>query len=394
MRDVLERRAGSYSIIVKGGEREAAGSGPPQFEVYFANRRLKGRAMAGDVYTAAMAYVRGDIDVSGDVRAAIAFFAGRAPHGLRQKLFAALGYAAAWRPESLFQSRKRAADNIRRHYDRSNEFYRLFLGPTMTYSCAYFRNPEWDVDRAQQAKLEHVLRKLDVRRGERFLDIGCGWGSLVEAAAARGAKATGCTLSPAQLEWARGRASANSELLLADYRDLSGRWDKIASIGMVEHVGRRRLRGYFARVNAILREGGLFLNHGIVRPQTVRQGAESLFLQRMVFPGAEVPHLGEMIRAAEEGGFEVLDVENLRLHYALTTRAWVERLTANAAECEKEAGRETYRTWVLYLAGCGRQFEAGHLDVYQTLLAKRSAPVPRRMSRDYMYAGPSAEWGG
>jgi len=161
---------------------------------------------------------------------------------------------------------------------------------------------------------------------------------------------------------------------------------------MFEHVGRRWLGAYFQKVYELLSERGLFLNHGLLRPQIVREGAETLFLRRMVFPGMELTHLGDMLRVAEEAGFEVLDVENLRPHYAMTCRAWVRRLLRNADACVLYAGRETHRTWVLYLAACAVQFEMGQTDVYQTLFAKRSSLLPRRLSRDYMYGGVSAEY--
>ncbi|HSB13961.1 MAG TPA: cyclopropane-fatty-acyl-phospholipid synthase family protein [Bryobacteraceae bacterium] len=359
----------------------------------FSHPKLREQAFSGDLYGTALAYVRGDVDVAGDVVAAVRFFENQARRGWRQARHNLLGRMGRWRLEPWWQSRRRAAENIRHHYDRSNDFYLQFLDRGMTYSCAYFKNPEWDISRAQEAKLDLILRKLDLRPGERFLDIGCGWGSLVEEAARRGAAATGCTLSPAQHEFALERlrtGSAGPTVLRTDYRDLSGQWDKIASIGMFEHVGRRRLPAYFRKVYDLLSPTGLFLNHGIVRPQTAREGVESLFLRRKVFPGSELPHLGELIRASEEAGFEVLDVENLRPHYALTCRAWVERLLRNEEACVRFAGRETHRTWVLYLAACAHQFETGCMDIYQTLLARRSSPHGRRLTREYMYNGVSA----
>lgn len=171
-----------------------------------------------------------------------------------------------------------------------------------------------------------------------------------------------------------------------DFRDITGRFDKIASVGMFEHVGRRRLLSYFRKVNELLESDGLFLNHGIVRPQFVGDGSQTLFLQRKVFPGGEVAHLSDVIRAAELAGFEVLDVEDLRPHYALTCRAWVESLRQNEAACLAAVDRETYRTWLLYLAGSAASFEDGLTSVCQLLLAKRSRPT-RRLTRDYMCAG-------
>lgn len=157
---------------------------------------------------------------------------------------------------------------------------------------------------------------------------------------------------------------------------------------MFEHVGRRRLQSYFRKVHDLLEPGGLFLNHGIVRPEFVTDGAQTFFLQRRVFPGGELAHLSDVIRAAELTGFEVLDVEDLRPHYALTCRAWVERLQRNAAACLKTVDRETYRTWLLYLAGSAANFEAGLTSVCQLLLAKRSSST-RRLTREYMCMGAS-----
>jgi cyclopropane-fatty-acyl-phospholipid synthase len=171
-----------------------------------------------------------------------------------------------------------------------------------------------------------------------------------------------------------------------DYRKLAGRFNKIASVGMFEHVGRKRLLEYFRKVSDLLDDNGLFLNHGIIRPEGFSDGPETLFLQRKVFPGGELATLATVIREAGRAGFEVLDVESLRPHYALTCRHWVERLQHNATECLKHVDRETYRTWLLYLAGSALSFEAGATDLYQILMAKRRVPKHRRLTRDYIYA--------
>jgi cyclopropane-fatty-acyl-phospholipid synthase len=243
---------------------------------------------------------------------------------------------------------------------------------------------------AQEAKLDLVCRKLDLGREDTFLDVGCGWGALVTLAVERfGARAVGCTLSRQQYDAAvrligeRGLTDRAS-IALSDYRDVDGRFTKIASIGMVEHVGRSRLPRYFAALAKHLDDDGLLLNHGIARPSTLRQDAESHFLQRRVFPGGELVSIGEMIAAAEDAGFEVLDLENLRPHYALTCRAWVDRLRANEEACTALVGRETYRTWLLYLAASSAGFADGTTEVFQLLLAKRGVPR-RRMTRRYMY---------
>jgi cyclopropane-fatty-acyl-phospholipid synthase len=298
--------------------------------------------------------------------------------------------------ESLFQTKDRAARNIRHHYDCSNEFYQQFLDSRMVYSCAYFEEPDWSLEQAQAAKLDHICRKLDIHGGEQFLDIGCGWGALVLCAAERyGAFSTGCTLSKRQFEYASNYANnspARSRVLFleSDCRDVTGRFDKIASVGMFEHVGRRRLAGYFRKMVSLLSDHGLFLNHGIIRPQLVSDSAETVFLRKKVFPGGELTHLSDVTRIAETAGFEVLDIENLRPHYALTCRAWVRRLQQNAAECLRYVDAARYRTWLLYLAGSAYSFESGQTDVYQILMAKRAFPHHRRLTRDYMYGDPEA----
>jgi cyclopropane-fatty-acyl-phospholipid synthase len=258
------------------------------------------------------------------------------------------------------------------------------------YSCAYFKEPGVALDQAQLAKLDHICRKLRVQNGDRFLDIGCGWGALViHAAQSFGATASGCTLSNRQAEHAAKRV--RQERLAAvsiremDYRDVTGQFDKIASVGMVEHVGRAQLETYFRRVYSLLAPNGLFLNHGITRPASVRSDASSMFIARKVFPGGEIVRLEDVIRAAERAGFEIQDVENLRRHYALTCRAWVERLDAHREACVESVGEESWRTWKLYLAGSAVAFEDGGLGLHQVLLSKKGASRATPMTRDYMY---------
>jgi cyclopropane-fatty-acyl-phospholipid synthase len=280
--------------------------------------------------------------------------------------------------------------NIRFHYDRSNEFYRLFLDPRMVYSCAYFRSPAMTLEEAQVAKLDHICRKLDLQRGERFLDVGCGWGALIGHAAVQyGAEATGCTLSRAQYTHAVASLDGSARVIEGNYRDLDGCYHKIASIGMFEHVGRRRAREYFRKMADLLAPNGLFLNHAIARPQGVRDDAASLFVRRQIFPGGQLIHLWEMIRAAEDSGFEVLDVENLRPHYALTCRAWQQRLTANRDAALRLVDEPTFRAWRIWLAASALSFENGFSSVYQVLMSKRGAPR-RRLTRESVYSNPGA----
>lgn len=380
----------TYEVVFREEPSEIVGEGAPAFRLFVRDRRYLERFWRMDAYTAATAFVRGEFDKEGDLVPAVAARAA-VPRNSRSRLFAALARFSPARLESLIQTKARAAKNIRYHYDCSNDFYRQFFDPRMVYSCAYFRDAEYSLEQAQLAKLDHICRKLDLRRGETFLDIGCGWGGLVLHAANRFESfATGCTLSRRQFEYAvdraeKSRGAARISILETDYRDLTGSYDKIASVGMFEHVGRRRLEGYFRKVASLLSADGLFLNHGIIRPQSITDSAETLFLRRKVFPGGELAHLSDVVRVAETAGFEVLDVENLRPHYALTCRAWVRRLRQNAAACLRAVDTERYRTWLLYLAASAWFFESGQTDIYQILMAKRTAPQRRHLTRDYMY---------
>jgi len=267
---------------------------------------------------------------------------------------------------------------IRFHYDVSNDFYALWLDPRMVYSCAYFENPGAGLEEAQLRKLDLICRKLDLRPGERLLDIGCGWGGLlIHAATHYGVNADGITLSEKQLDWARrlieeNRLQDRVTVRLADYRELKAEevYDKAVSVGMVEHVGRKNLRVYFQQVSGLLKPGGLFLNHGIGRGPVPWANEDEGFINRYVFPDTDLPPIATMLEAAAGTGLEIRDVESLREHYALTLRHWVRRLEARHAEALREVDEATYRIWRLYMAGSAHNFDLGSLSVYQTLLAK------------------------
>ncbi len=376
--------APAWRAVFRDGTVRQSGDGPPAFTFRLPSESALERILATDVYSAARAFVRGEFDVEGDIASAIRFKGWQPRSSLRNGLVAVIARSAT-ALESVFQSKAQTAHHIRFHYDRSNDFYRLFLDPRMVYSCAYFRTPEATLEEAQLAKLDHICRKLDVQPGERFLDIGCGWGALPAHAAGRyGATATGCTLSQAQYEFACARLEGRAHVLELDYRDLTGQYDKIASIGMFEHVGLRRASQYFRKMAALLTPDGLFLNHAIARPQGIGDDAGSLFVRRRIFPGGQLIHLSETIREAENAGFEVLDVENLRPHYARTCRLWQERLTANREAALRVADEPTFRAWRLWLAACSINFEEGLIDVYQVLMAKRGS-ARRPLTREYMY---------
>jgi cyclopropane-fatty-acyl-phospholipid synthase len=375
-----------YAVEYADGGFDRYGHGTLQFKILVATRSDFKRLLALDAYSLAMEFVHGKFSVEGDLVGAVRFYRGR-PRS-REILAAFAGFG---RFESWFQTKRQAARNIQFHYDQSNDFYRQFLDSRMVYSCAYFRSPEQTLDDAQLRKMEHICRKLDLRSGEAFLDVGCGWGGLVtHAANAYGVISTGCTLSNEQFRFANEQVAERGLgktvcIELNDYRDVEGTFDKIASVGMFEHVGRRRMKKYFTTLNRLLRPGGLLLNHGIIRPESAKDTAETLFMRRKVFPGGEIPWLSDVIRSAEQAGFEVLDVENLRPHYALTCRAWVERLQQNVTQCLRYVDRTVYRTWLLAFAASAVSFEDGLLNLVQLLLHKPGNPASRPFTREYMY---------
>ena len=363
--------------------------GDPTFNVIPAGSREAACLARGDLYAAALAFIDGRIQITGDMFAAIRRLTAAPRRGTRQWLLGRLMRSGV---QTWIQTRSRARRNVEFHYDHPTEFYRQFLDERLVYSCAYFESPDLALDAAQRAKLRHVCRKLDIRPGERFLDVGCGFGALVaEASGTHGASATGCTLSSEQARTASAMLekrglNRRAAVHLRDYREQPGVFDKIASVGMFEHVGVRRLGAYFTEVHKLLAPDGMFLNHGIARPAGVKAGTECYFLQRHVFPGAELASVGETICVAERAGFEALDVENLRPHYAQTCRAWVARLQEHANRCIALVGEKVFRTWLLYLAATALSFEDGWTEVHQVLFAKRCSPRQRQWSRKYIYS--------
>jgi cyclopropane-fatty-acyl-phospholipid synthase len=282
--------------------------------------------------------------------------------------------AVELRPRGKRHSIERDARAVRHHYDVSNEFFELFLGESMTYSCAIFEDPSSDVETledAQWRKRELICTKLALQPGERLLDVGCGWGSfVVHAAVEHGAHVVGITLSEPQARRARERAAAAGvgdrvEVRVADYRELRGeRFDAIASIGMVEHVGARNIGAYARQLASLLPPGGRLLNHGIARLRH-GEGEAGGFSERFVFPDAVPLHLSRVQFALESAGFVTEHVEGFAEHYARTLTHWLSRLDANAEEAERLAGPERMRVWRLYLRGARSGFQTGFASIYQ-----------------------------
>ncbi len=337
-----------------------------------------------DAYSAAMAFVKGGITVSGDIFQAVRFFLTRSRPGARALWNTVRARVGGLNLKTRLRDRRTTARDVQFHYDRSNKFYGQFLDSRMQYSEGHFTGPECSLEEAQREKLERICRHLDMAPGQRFLDIGCGWGGLLAYAAANfGVEGVGCTLSERQFHFASETMSKSGlggrvQILQTDYRSLTGQFDRIASIGMFEHVGRRRMPGYFRKVRSLLAEDGLFLNRGIVRPETATSRPETLFVQRNVFPGGQLIRLSEVVRDAGRAGFEVVSMEDVRQHYARTCRAWVANLTANAVACRRLVDEATYRTWVLYLAASAVNFEDGQIDCVEVVFAKRPGRSSRR----------------
>ena len=355
------------------------------------------------------AYFHGRLDVEGDLYAALGLkqhfqnltLTGRERAGLLvdalrlafmpARKIAPAGYVPTTRQFTHNHTLESDREAISHHYDVSNDFYKLFLDERMVYSCAYFHSPDDTLETAQAQKLDHICRKLRLQPGERFLDIGCGWGALVIWAAKHyGVQAHGVTLSKEQLAEAKARIAAEGledriTVELRDYRALEGQgvYDKVSSVGMFEHVGLANLPQYNATVHRVLKPNGLFLNHGITHEEDGWQkSVDTEFINRYVFPDGELDRVSNIQSGMEKANFEIQDVENLRIHYARTLRHWVSRLEKNHDEATIYVSEATYRVWRLYMAASALEFESGGTGIYQILASRRpdarpyAQPVP------------------
>jgi cyclopropane-fatty-acyl-phospholipid synthase len=278
----------------------------------------------------------------------------------------------------LRHGRARDASAISHHYDVSNRFYEMVLGPSMTYTCACYTSEDATLEQAQAHKYDLVARKLGLKPGMRLLDVGCGWGGMVRHAAREyGVRTLGVTLSREQATWAQARIERDglgdlAEVRHLDYRDVRERdFDAVSSIGLIEHIGVKNYPSYFAFLRGKLRSGGRLLNHGITRPDNEHAGLPRRgFIGRYVFPDGELTGSGDIVRAVEDCGLEVQHHENLRVHYARTLRGWSDNLVANWEDCVAEAGLARAKVWGLYLSGSRLAFERNGIQLHQVLATR------------------------
>jgi len=375
------------------GEYLDFSSDPPRVTIRVPRPSSLRYLLSPTLYNLGRAYVEGALEIRG--RAADMIRVGSE--------LAAAKCDARRRPNRLWQlarhTRTRDAEAIRYHYDVSNDFYAAWLDPNMVYSCAYFENGDEDLAAAQLKKIDHILRKIDLRPGQRLLDIGCGWGALaIRAAQQFGARCVGITLSDKQAQLARERVAQAGlarqvEIRLQDYRDLTGEFERITSVGMFEHVGLQQLPAYFEKIAGLLAPGGVVMNHGITTTDvdaraTPFGGGE--FIDQYVFPQGELAHLSTVIKAIQQGGLEVRDVENLRRHYARTCALWTENFENRFEAIGRLTDARRLRIWHVYLAGCAYAFTHDWISLYQIVGAKAGQdPAQLPWSRRYMYPAPT-----
>ncbi len=395
---------GSVALVLPDGKTVTGRHGAPcrvELRQLYPLREL---VLHRDPVRLGEAYLSGDIEVHGDIerlfelvdfleardmswplRVQLLGNAFRLPQGTT---------AAAFDLRAANDARHNSRCSIAHHYDISNDFYKLWLDPEMVYSCAYFKDPAQTLAQAQRDKLDYICRKLRLAPGQHLLDIGCGWGGLVSWAARHyGVKAHGITLSEQQYEYARERIRREGLddgrvcIELRDYHDLPPKacYERIVSVGMFEHIGIANFPAYFDIVRGALRPGGLFLNHGVSSDGGWEPGATVRFINRYVFPDAELSPISGVCAAMERAGFELIDIEGLRTHYVLTLRRWVAALEKHREEAVTLVGESVYRLWRLYMAGSAHCFERGTCGIYQVLAGGVRQPLVTPLRRDDLY---------
>jgi cyclopropane-fatty-acyl-phospholipid synthase len=385
---------GSFAVHYWDGTTETYGPGSPQFTLLLRDPAALDAIFAGPEKGFADAYIEGLLDVDGDLADVVALALRN--HTSQSRWFAN-GVMKAVQNVYARRSTKRQKQDIASHYDLGNDFFQLYLDDSMTYSCAYFQDPSDTLEQAQRQKIDHSLKKLRLRPGESLLDIGCGWSALIMRAASQyGVKALGITLSEEQFAAGRDAIRRNGledccEVRLVNYLDLvrEGRtFDKIISIGMIEHVGKAHLGDFATATAAMLKDRGVAMLHHITTPwhEPSPTADSDAFIHR-IFPGSYLPTLHEMLGHLGENGFNVVGVENLREHYRMTLDEWSRRFERNVDRVRAKFGEPFVRMWRLYLRGSSACFREGSCELHQTVVSKGVArDLP--LTRDSLYALP------
>jgi len=383
------------SIELWNGRRLCTGD-PPKIKITLRRPAALKALVPPGLGKFATAYVEGDIDLDCNIHDAADFAASLCVGKQVDLKRHDSDRWKWWLHTRLFDRRA-----ISRHYDVSNEFFALWLDKQRVYSCAYFRQADDSLDLAQEQKIDHICRKLQLQPGDRLLDIGCGWGALVFRAVEHyGVRATGITLSQNQFDYVQRQIAERGltgrcEVHLLDYRDMPEHtpFEKIVSVGMFEHVGKKMLPTYFDKIFRLLKPGGLVMNHGLTSAGLYSGGMDqdvTDFIDRYVFPGGEIPHLSKEIELLARSGLECADIECLRPHYAKTLWHWVDRLEARKSEARTLVGEKKYRIWRIYMAGYALAFQRGWVSVYQVLAGKPLAngALALPLTREHIYPNP------
>lgn len=373
--------ADTFTLKLWDGEEIIYGEGQSRFKITIKEPLPISYMIASPSITFGEAYMNNQIQIEGSIQEVIESLYRNPDSFLRKKG----KYNKILNP--VKNNLKTSKNNITHHYDIGNDFYRLWLDPTMTYSCGYFQTPEDSLEQAQQNKIEYILKKLNLKEGQSLLDIGCGWGQLMLRAAKKyQVKVLGITLSQEQLEAVQDKIKQEklehlAKVELRDYRDMEKyRFDRIVSVGMIEHVGKEYLEEYFQGIHKLLKRGGVSLLHCI----TSLRGGNDPWINKYIFPGGYIPAVKELVNHITDQGFHLLDMESLRRHYGKTLEHWAANFEKALPEIEKTKDEVFIRMWRLYLNSCAASFNCGNIDIHQFLFSKGLAnDIP--WTRNYLY---------
>jgi cyclopropane-fatty-acyl-phospholipid synthase len=375
----------SFQVHFWDGVKRSFGSGSSQFILTFVTKQAAEHVLESGSLGFGEEYMAGNIQVEGDFRQLLRFGSDGAflnlPLGLKTKL------AFRHLRQTSLNTLSRSQKHVAHHYDRGNDFYKLWLDESMAYSCAYFRHENDTLEQAQQQKYEHICRKLQLKAGETLVDIGCGWGGmLIYAAKHYGVRGVGCSLSKEQVEYAtdlvkREGLSEKISIVFEDYRNIKGEFDKFVSIGMFEHVGKQFIPTFMEKTQSILKRGSIGLLHTIGEERSMPGDPWTL---KYIFPGGYIPALDEIVRTMGEVGLVPIDIENLRLHYARTVEEWSTRYEAQTKKVEAMFDASFVRMWRMFLNGCVVNFRYGNPRLYQVLFTNGlNNDIP--LTREHVY---------